>query len=64
LAKQIITVRANTTRLDVTAESLGISAVSVSSYLEAVGLLAAHRAGVDPAALTAQVTSLQERSMR
>ncbi|MBD2109903.1 DUF3326 domain-containing protein [Nodosilinea sp. FACHB-13] len=54
-----IAVEANSTALDVSPEALGIPAVRVSSYLEAVGLLAAHRAGVHPQALTAQVPQIQ-----
>lgn len=34
--------------------------VTVSSYLEAVGVLAAHRAGVNPACLTAQVPTIRQ----
>jgi hypothetical protein len=32
----------------------------VASYLEAIGLLAAHRAGIQPQALTAQMPRLTE----
>lgn len=45
---QIITVTENETTLQVTAEALGIKVMTVSSYLEAVGVLAALKAGVDP----------------
>ncbi|PSN10660.1 hypothetical protein C7293_27250 [filamentous cyanobacterium CCT1] len=55
-----IAVEANTTALAVSPEALGIAAVRVGSYLEAVGLLAAHRAGVHPQALTAQMSKLKE----
>ncbi|MGB3138603.1 MAG: DUF3326 domain-containing protein [Nodosilinea sp.] len=55
-----IAVEANTTALAVSPEDLGIPAVRVASYLEAVGLLAAHRAGVHPQALTAQIPHLRE----
>ncbi|PSR15968.1 hypothetical protein C8255_20330 [filamentous cyanobacterium CCP3] len=55
-----IAVEANTTALAVSPEALGIAAVRVGSYLEAVGLLAAHRAGVHPQALTAQMSRLKE----
>ncbi|MGB3308881.1 MAG: DUF3326 domain-containing protein [Nodosilinea sp.] len=55
-----IAVEANTTALAVSPETLGISAVRVGSYLEAIGLLAAHRAGVQPQALTAQMPQLKE----
>lgn len=36
--------------------------VTVSSYLEAVGVLVAHKAGVNPACLTADVTTVREMS--
>jgi hypothetical protein len=55
-----IAVEANPTALAVSPESLGIPAVRVASYLEAVGLLAAHRAGVHPQALTAQMPQIKE----
>ncbi|HSM80555.1 MAG TPA: DUF3326 domain-containing protein, partial [Nodosilinea sp.] len=55
-----IAVEANATALDVSPEVLGVPTVRVASYLEAVGLLAAHRAGVHPQALTAQIPHLQE----
>lgn len=45
--KLIIAVQENTSRMAVPPEALGIPAVQVSSYLEAVGVLAAHKAGVD-----------------
>ncbi|MEN9218712.1 MAG: DUF3326 domain-containing protein [Gloeomargarita sp. DG_2_bins_126] len=45
--KLIIAVRENTSRMRVPPAALGIQAVQVDSYLEAVGVLAAHRAGVD-----------------
>ncbi len=54
-----IAVDANPTALAVSPESLGIPAVRVASYLEAVGLLAAHRAGVHPQALTAQMPQIK-----
>jgi hypothetical protein len=54
-----IAVDANTTALAVSPESLGVPAVRVASYLEAIGLLAAHRAGIHPQALTAQMPRLK-----
>jgi len=56
---QAIAVDANTTTLDVPAATLGLPVVQVASYLEAIGLIAAHRAGVHAHALTAQVPRLQ-----
>ena len=55
-----IAVDANPTALDVSPEALGMPAVRVASYLEAIGLLAAHRAGVHPQALTAQMPQINE----
>ncbi len=54
-----IAVEANTTALAVSPEALGVPAVRVASYLEAIGLLAAHRAGVHPQALTTQVPPIK-----
>jgi Protein of unknown function (DUF3326) len=57
---QIITVKENTTRMQVTAEALGIQTLTVSSYLEAIGVIAAHRAGVHPQSLSPHVATLRE----
>ncbi|MCU0570717.1 MAG: DUF3326 domain-containing protein [Oculatellaceae cyanobacterium Prado106] len=57
---QIIAVQENQTRLQVTPEALGIRAIAVNSYLEALGILVAHRAGVQPAALRPGISSLKE----
>lgn len=56
---QIITVTDNRTRLNVTAESLGLSVVQVDSYLEALGVLVAHRAGISVRSLRSDLTSIQ-----
>ncbi len=56
----IITVQENQTRLNVTADALGISTLAVSSYLEALGVLVAHRAGISPAALRPTLTAIRE----
>lgn len=58
---QIIAVNDNQTTMQVSPEVLGIKAIRVNSYLEALGVLVAHRAGVDIAALgldLAPLTSL------
>ncbi|MGF1568001.1 MAG: DUF3326 domain-containing protein [Nodosilinea sp.] len=55
----VIAVEANATTLAVPPESLGIQAVRASSYLEAVGLMVAHKAGIQPQTLTATVPSLR-----
>lgn len=56
---QIITVTENTTRMAATASQLGIRAVQVRSYLEAIGMLVAHRAGISPDALRPQIKPIQ-----
>ncbi|KAA8529072.1 hypothetical protein F0562_033440 [Nyssa sinensis] len=47
----IITVEENETVLNDTPDKLGIEAVKVSNYWEAIGVIAAHKAGVDPSSL-------------
>lgn len=47
----IITVEENTTVLGDTPERLGIEVVRVSNYWEAIGVIAAHKAGIDPNSL-------------
>ncbi|MFH7244935.1 MAG: DUF3326 domain-containing protein [Spirulina sp.] len=54
----VIAVANNTTTLNVPLTALGGHPVKVASYLEAIGVIAAHRAGVHPQALTAQVPHL------
>jgi hypothetical protein len=55
---QIITVRDNTTRLNVTAKHLGLSVTEVHSYLEALGVLVAHKAGIQADALSPTISPL------
>ncbi|TAF53516.1 MAG: DUF3326 domain-containing protein [Oscillatoriales cyanobacterium] len=50
---QIIAVESNETTMNVTPEAVGIRAIRVRSYLDAIGAIAAHRAGISPHALTA-----------
>ncbi|KAK9277303.1 hypothetical protein L1049_006843 [Liquidambar formosana] len=47
----IIAVEENETVLDDTPDKLGIEAVKVSNYWEAIGVIAAHKAGIDPLSL-------------
>ncbi|OMO60563.1 hypothetical protein CCACVL1_24040 [Corchorus capsularis] len=47
----IICVEENETVLDDTADKLGIKVVKVSNYWEAIGVIAAHKAGIDPNSL-------------
>lgn len=55
---QIIAVGENQTRMQVTPEQLGIKAIQVNSYLEALGVLVAHKAGLDPNSLRPNILSL------
>ncbi len=57
----VVAVEENTSALRVTAEALEAKGiVVVRSYMEAVGLLAAHKAGVNPACLTANIASIRD----
>ncbi|XP_021293308.1 uncharacterized protein LOC110423410 isoform X2 [Herrania umbratica] len=47
----IICVEENETVLNDTADKLGIKVVQVSNYWEAIGVIAAHKAGIDPNSL-------------
>lgn len=55
---RIIAVRDNQTTMQVPPEALGIVATHVQSYLEALGLLVAQRAGISAAALKPSLRSL------
>lgn len=55
---QIITVTDNTTTMNATAQSLGIDSIPVQSYAEAVGVLAALKAGVDARTLRPAIPPL------
>ncbi len=55
---QIIAVRDNQTRMQVTPEALGLKTIQVNSYLEALGMLVSNKAGLDPTALSPNVLSL------
>ncbi|MDY7008863.1 MAG: DUF3326 domain-containing protein [Cyanobacteriota bacterium] len=52
---QIIAVRENQTQMQASPESLGIKALEVNSYLEALGVLVGHRAGINPEALRPEI---------
>jgi hypothetical protein len=61
LGKKIIAVADNQTRMRVYPKEVGLSAWRVSSYLEAIGALVAHRSGIDPQSLrSGDVLSLQQ----
>ncbi|MES1022665.1 DUF3326 domain-containing protein [Gloeocapsa sp. BRSZ] len=55
---QIIIVQENHTKLYVPPEPLGIKVVQVNSYLEAIGVLAAYKAGITPTVLNPHISSL------
>jgi len=60
----VIAVEENTCALNVSAPALHASGVvAAQSYMEALGLLAAHKAGVNPACLTDDVASIRELSL-
>jgi hypothetical protein len=51
----IITVAENKTTMQTTSEQLHLSVLRSQSYSEAIGLLVALRAGVDPRSLTSNI---------
>ncbi|HIK44009.1 MAG TPA: DUF3326 domain-containing protein [Leptolyngbyaceae cyanobacterium M65_K2018_010] len=55
----VVAVAENHTALNVPLTALGGQPVPAASYLEAIGLIVAHKAGLHPQALTAQVPRLQ-----
>ncbi len=58
----IITVEENTTSLKVPPEPLGMKTIRVNSYLEALGVLVAQRAGINLHALSSSISSLHHLS--
>ena len=60
---QIIAVEENKTSMQVSPEALGIKAIRVHSYLEALGVLVAHRAGISADALSPSLSSLHRLSL-
>ncbi|MBF2097220.1 MAG: DUF3326 domain-containing protein [Gloeomargaritaceae cyanobacterium C42_A2020_066] len=58
----VIAVRDNATRMQVRPADVGLQALSVGSYLEAVGVLAALKAGVAAGRLTSQAIDLPQFS--
>ncbi len=55
----IIAVEENSTQMNVFPESLGIKAIRVKSYLEAVGVIVAARAGISLDALSPKISRLE-----
>ena len=62
LGVQIIAVRENQTQMHVPPEQLGIKAIQVNSYLEAIVVLVAHKAGINTSALSPTISSLHSLS--
>ncbi|PHX57005.1 DUF3326 domain-containing protein [Tychonema bourrellyi FEM_GT703] len=58
-AVQIIAVGDNKTQMQASPEKLRIKALQVNSYLEAIGVLVALRAGISPVALGADISPLR-----
>jgi hypothetical protein len=58
LPVQIIAVKENQTQMQVPPEKLGIKAIQVNSYLEALGVLVAHKAGIAIDSLRPGLSSL------
>ncbi|MGL5066029.1 MAG: DUF3326 domain-containing protein [Microcoleus sp.] len=56
---QIIAVKDNKTQMQAPPEKLGIAALQVNSYLEAIGMLVALKAGISPASLSANISPLR-----
>ncbi|NRB08171.1 MAG: DUF3326 domain-containing protein [Richelia sp.] len=56
---QVITVEENQTHIQVPHQPLGIESIQVRSYLEAVGVIAAHKAGINPLCLHPTINPLQ-----
>jgi hypothetical protein len=59
-ATQIITVAENQTTLQMTADRLGLNVLPANTYLDAIGMIAALKAGVDPRLLHPQITPLNK----
>ncbi len=60
---QIITVTDNQTTLTITAEKLGIQALEVKSYAEAIGVVAALKAGVEVRRLWPRIQPLKQSGL-
>jgi hypothetical protein len=55
---QIITVEENKTLMNLSAETLGMQTLEVMSYLEVLGALVAHRAGISTSVLKPAIAPL------
>ena len=58
-ATEIIAVTNNSTQINVPPEPLGIKVTQVNSYLEALGILVARKAGIDPQVFHPDILSLR-----
>lgn len=58
---RIIAVEENRTKIQVPPEALGMRSTIVKSYLEAIGVLICDRAGINAAALSPEITSIQSQ---
>lgn len=56
---EIVAVTNNTTKIQVNPEPLGIKVTKVNSYLEALGVIVARRAGIDHRALNPSISALR-----
>ena len=57
----VLAVEENTCALEVRADALQMEGVVlVRSYMEALGLIAAHKAGINPACLTPEITPIRD----
>jgi len=59
LGVQIIAVAENQTQIQVPPEPLGMKVLRVNSYLEALGILVAHKAGISPSAFSPAISSIR-----
>ena len=59
---RLIAVEENVTTLSITPEVLGIPVVRVRSYLEAIGVMAAHKAGISSGAIAPYMAPIQSAS--
>ncbi|BAZ38105.1 hypothetical protein NIES4101_40400 [Calothrix sp. NIES-4101] len=54
----IVAIEENHTQVQVPPQPLGVKSLQVNSYLEAIGVIAAHKAGINPSAMRSLNTSL------
>ncbi|MBF2065293.1 MAG: DUF3326 domain-containing protein [Calothrix sp. C42_A2020_038] len=59
----IVTIKENQTQSDVPPQRLGVKSLQVTSYLEAVGVIAAHKAGICPSSFTTTLAPLRLLNM-